>query len=124
MTPIKSPKKLIEVALPLAKVNVAAAREKFIHFGHTSTLHLWCARRRLAAARAVTFVQVVNDPGCQQGEGCKYDVSLERIAFERGLKFKTAEFEAGEQSLAMTRHPVRKLHPFRLIDLGHSCSAS
>ena len=55
-------KKLIEVALPLAAINVAAAREKSIRHGHPSTLHLWWARRPLAAARAVLFAQMVDDP--------------------------------------------------------------
>lgn len=59
---IKSPKKLIEVGLPLDVINVAAAREKSIRHGHPSTLHLWWARRPLAAARAVIFAQLVNDP--------------------------------------------------------------
>jgi putative DNA methylase len=57
-----SPKKLIEVALPLDDINVASAREKSIRHGHPSTLHLWWARRPLAAARAVIFAQLVNDP--------------------------------------------------------------
>jgi hypothetical protein len=48
---VKSPKKLIEVALPLDDINFAAAREKSIRHGHPSTLHLWWARRPLAAAR-------------------------------------------------------------------------
>lgn len=60
--PIKSPKKLIEVALPLDAINEAATREKTIRHGHPSTLHLWWARRPLAAARAVIFAQMVNDP--------------------------------------------------------------
>ena len=60
--PIKAPKKLIEVTLPLDAINVAAAREKSIRHGHPSTLHLWWARRPLAAARAVLFGQLVNDP--------------------------------------------------------------
>ncbi len=60
--PVKSPKKLIEVALPLDAINVACAREKSIRHGHPSTLHLWWARRPLAAARAVIFSQLVNDP--------------------------------------------------------------
>jgi putative DNA methylase len=60
--PVKTPKKLIEVALPLDAINVAAAREKSIRHGHPSTLHLWWARRPLAAARAVIFAQMVNDP--------------------------------------------------------------
>ena len=60
--PVKTPKKLIEVALPLDAINEAAAREKSIRHGHPSTLHLWWARRPLAAARAVIFGQIVNDP--------------------------------------------------------------
>ena len=46
--PIKSPKKLIEVALPLDDINTACVREKSIRHGHPSTLHLWWARRPLA----------------------------------------------------------------------------
>ncbi len=60
MTPPR--KKLIEVALPLEAINKAAAREKSIRHGHPSTLHLWWARRPLAAARAVIFAQMVDDP--------------------------------------------------------------
>jgi hypothetical protein len=55
-------KKLIEVALPLDAINKASAREKSIRQGHPSTLHLWWARRPLAAARAVIFSQMVDDP--------------------------------------------------------------
>ena len=55
-------KKLIEVALPLDAINTASAREKSIRHGHPSTLHLWWARRPLAAARAVIFSQMVDDP--------------------------------------------------------------
>lgn len=55
-------KKLIEVALPLEAINIASAREKSIRHGHPSTLHLWWARRPLAAARAVIFAQMVDDP--------------------------------------------------------------
>ncbi len=60
--PVISPKKLIEVALPLDAINTACAREKSIRHGHPSTLHLWWARRPLAAARAVIFGQLVHDP--------------------------------------------------------------
>jgi putative DNA methylase len=62
MTPKATKKKLIEVALPLEAINKAAAREKSIRHGHPSTLHLWWARRPLAAARAVIFAQMVDDP--------------------------------------------------------------
>ena len=55
-------KKLIEVALPLDVISKASAREKSIRHGHPSTLHLWWARRPLAAARAVLWASLVDDP--------------------------------------------------------------
>ena len=55
-------KKLIEVALPLEAINEASVREKSIRHGHPSTLHLWWARRPLAACRAVLFASLVDDP--------------------------------------------------------------
>ena len=91
MASIKTPKKLIEVALPLDAINAAAAREKSIRHGHPSTLHLWWARRPLAAARAVIFAQMVNDPGYQQGGGFKYGVNKEKAAIERERLFKIIE---------------------------------
>jgi putative DNA methylase len=59
---VKTRKKLIEVALPLEAINLASAREKSIRHGHPSTLHQWWARRPLAAARAIIFAQMVDDP--------------------------------------------------------------
>src|SRR3990172_9286366 len=55
-------RKLIEVALPLDAINREASREKSIRHGHPSTLHLWWARRPLAAARAVLWASLVDDP--------------------------------------------------------------
>src|SRR5690349_7421482 len=55
-------KKLIEVALPLNAINEQSAREKSIRHGHPSTLHLWWARRPLAACRAVLFASLIDDP--------------------------------------------------------------
>ena len=59
---IKKRKKMIEVSIPLEAINEASAREKTIRQGHPSTLHLWWARRPLAAARAIIFCQLVDDP--------------------------------------------------------------
>lgn len=71
MVMIKTPKKLIEVALPLDAINVAAAGEKSIPHGHSTTLRLWWARRLLVTAPAVIFAHMVNDPG-NQHEGSYY----------------------------------------------------
>ena len=61
-------KKLIEVAIPLEAINAASVREKSIRHGHPSTLHLWWARRPLAACRAVLFAQLVDDPSSRPDE--------------------------------------------------------
>lgn len=55
-------KKLIEVALPLEAINKEAAREKSIRHGHPTSIHLWWARRPLAACRAILFASLVDDP--------------------------------------------------------------
>jgi putative DNA methylase len=114
MATIKAPKKLIEVALPLDAINVAAAREKSIRHGHPSTLHLWWARRPLAAARAVLFAQMVNDPGYQQGGGFRYGVNKEKAALERERLFKIIEDLVqwentnNEEVLARARAEIRR----------------
>ena len=88
---IKAPKKLIEVTLPLKAINAAAAREKSIRHGHPSTLHLWWARRPLAAARAVLFAQLVNDPGGQRGWDSRKGITKEKAQQERERLFKIIE---------------------------------
>lgn len=99
-------KKLIEVALPLEKINVASAREKSIRHGHPSTLHLWWARRPLAAARAVIFAQMVDDPSEYTGEllrdPVKYAQAQQTLAERQAAwEIRTLAFErvpmAGEQ---------------------------
>lgn len=83
MHPIKTPKKLIEVALPLDSINDASVREKSIRHGHPSTLHLWWARRPLAAARAMLFAQLVNDPGYERSLGRGVNKDKAKIERER-----------------------------------------
>ncbi|MCC6401773.1 MAG: DUF1156 domain-containing protein [Flavobacteriales bacterium] len=87
--PVKLPRKLIEVALPLNAINEAAGKEKSIRHGHPSTLHLWWARRPLAAARAVLFAQMVNDPGYERHLQRGY--KREKAAAERERLFGILE---------------------------------
>ena len=82
-------KKLIEVALPLDAINAASSREKSIRHGHPSTLHLWWARRPLAAARAVIFAQMVDDPS-EYVDVLLSDPTKKRAA-QRVLKKRLAE---------------------------------
>ena len=68
-----------------------ARERRSIRHGHPRTLHLWWARRPLAAARAVIFAQLVNDPGYQQGGGFKYGKNKKEAAIERKRLFKIIE---------------------------------
>jgi putative DNA methylase len=87
---IKTPKKLIEVALPLDAINAACAYEKMPGIGaHPRGIHLWWARRPLAAARAVLFAQMVNDPGYERHLG--RGVNKQKAAAERERLFKIIE---------------------------------
>lgn len=79
-------KKLIEVSIPLKEINEACAREKSIRHGHPSTLHLWWARRPLAAARAVLFCQLVDDPSGYADEllqdGARAEIAEREVRME------------------------------------------
>jgi putative DNA methylase len=92
-------KKLIEVALPLEAINKASAREKSIRHGHPSTLHLWWARRPLAAARAVIFAQMVDDPGNDEERQKLFDLIEELVKWEN---------TTNEELLERAREEIRK----------------
>ena len=105
-----SHRKLIEVAIPLEAINAEAAREKSIRHGHPSTLHLWWARRPLAACRAVLFAQLVDDPSAHPDRF----PTAEAQAAERQRLFRLIERlvrwenSANEAVLAEARAEIRR----------------
>ncbi len=109
MTQLNYKKKLIEVAIPLEAINKASAREKSIRHGHPSTMHLWWARRPLAACRAVLFAQLVDDPSSHPD---KFP-SEEAQEQERRRLFKIIEDlviwenSTNEEVLERARHEIR-----------------
>jgi len=116
-------RKLIEVALPLEAINRESAREKSIRHGHPSTLHLWWARRPLAAARAVLFAQLVDDPSShpdkfpteesQRAERERLHGIIERLVVWENVRDEKLLAEARAEIMASTgNHPPPILDPF------------
>ncbi len=103
-------KKLIEVALPLEAINKESAREKSIRHGHPSTLHLWWARRPLAACRAVLFASLVDDPSSHPEEFPNEEA--QRIERERLFKILSElviwENSTNEEVLEKARQEILK----------------
>ena len=94
-------KKLIEVSIPLEVINRESAREKSLRHGHPSTLHLWWARRPLAACRAVLFAQLVDDPSsCPEEFLTKQTQDAERDRLHR-LVEKLVPWEAANNELIL-----------------------
>lgn len=108
--PVKRRKKLIEVAIPLEAINAASAREKSIRHGHPSTLHLWWARRPLAAARAVIFCQMVDDPSAVPEEfPTEEDQEKERLRlFALISELVLWESTTNEEVLNRAREEIRR----------------
>jgi len=116
-------RKLIEVALPLEAINRESAREKSIRHGHPSTLHLWWARRPLAAARAVLFAQLVDDPSshpeqfpteeAQRAERERLHGIIRRLVVWENVRDERLLAEARVEILRSTDgNPPRILDPF------------
>lgn len=101
-------RKLIEVSLPLEAINREAAREKSIRHGHPSTLHMWWARRPLAAARAVLFAQMVDDPSARPDEfPSTDDQRVERERLHRLIeRLATWESSRDDRLLAEARAEI------------------
>lgn len=116
-------RKLIEVSLPLEDINAESAREKSIRHGHPSTLHLWWARRPLAAARAVLFAQLVDDPSShpelfpteelQKAERERLHGIIRRLVIWENINDEGLYREAREEILRSTGgNPPAILDPF------------
>ncbi|WP_299517926.1 DUF1156 domain-containing protein [uncultured Serinicoccus sp.] len=114
-------KKLIEVSIPLEDINRESAREKSIRYGHPSTLHLWWARRPLAAARAVLFAQLVDDPSSnpefseeeQKAERERLHGIIRRLVKWENVNDETLLREAHDEILKSTSdNPPAILDPF------------
>jgi putative DNA methylase len=114
-------RKLIEVSIPLEDINAESAREKSIRHGHPSTLHLWWARRPLAAARAVLFAQLVDDPSSnpdltdeqQKVERERLHGIIRRLVKWENIDNETLLREAHEEILKSTGgNPPAILDPF------------
>lgn len=103
-------KKLIEVSLPLEVINAEASREKSIRHGHPSTLHLYWARRPLAAARAVLFAQLVDDPSARPDEFPTVETQDAERARLHALLEKLVVWENSndERLLEQAREEIRK----------------
>ena len=116
-------KKLIEVTLPLEAINRASAREKSIRHGHPSTLHIYWARRPLAACRAVLFSQLVDDPSAHPEKFPTEDAQvierqrlfdiIERLVVWENSNDEALFAEAHEEILKSTNgNPPAILDPF------------
>ena len=110
------PKKLIEVALPLSEINAASSREKSIRHGHPSTLHLWWARRPLAAARAVIFAQMVDDPS-EYVDVLLSDPPKKRAASAEMKRRKAKDPNSSSSDQQLLEEIAAELERERLFDL-------
>ena len=90
-------RKLIEVDLPLDDINRESAREKSIRHGHPCTLHMWWARRPLAACRAVIFASMVDDPSSCPDDFTEDEQHAERERLHEIIR-KLVEWESTDES--------------------------
>ena len=103
-------KKLIEVDLPLDDINRESAREKSIRHGHPSTLHMWWARRPLAACRAVIFASIVDDPSsCPDEFPTEEEQRVERERLHEIIR-KLVEWESTDESQPAVGALMAKAH--------------
>ena len=109
------PKRLIEVDLPIARISAHSRREKSIRHGHISTLHIWWARRPLAACRAVICAALWPDPADEKCPQAFRDAAAQRI-----MDF--ARLADGDMKLLATSSEEGKARWAALVKSGISVS--
>jgi len=97
----KRTKRLIETILPIKEISLQSRKEKSMRHGHISTLHIWWARRPLAACRAVIFASLIPDPGNEKER--QELVELTAKLAHRRVGFDDEHDEVLEQARALIR---------------------
>lgn len=125
---MNNPKRLIEVDLPIKKISLHARREKSIRFGHISTLHIWWARRPLAACRAAICASLWPDPADPEcpvafrvAAGGAITEFAAKVSESLAL-YKTCSPDSGARWESLTKEswrpdPFEPLHQLRLRSL-------
>src|SRR3989475_10595215 len=101
MTDTMMNNRLIEVAFPLKQTSLDSVHEKTVRHGHISTLHIWPARRPLAACRAALIATLLPDPGNEE----ERKVMLEKLGghmVERIKKKKSPDGHSEDQNVSET----------------------
>jgi adenine-specific DNA methylase len=91
-------KRLIEVAFPLKQASLDSVHEKNVRHGHVSTLHIWPARRPLAAARAALVATLLPDPGDNETRA----ELLKRLGGEVKETWKSSKSDSGSEEKRVT----------------------
>ena len=117
-----SDRRLIEDFIPIREISIEAAREKSIHKGHISTLHLWWARRPLVAARAAIFASLVAAPETYQKRACLKKMMIDLCRWEAGestiTKAKNKILEAQKERLNLPSDtPLNEVPPPKVLDM-------
>ena len=104
-----SNKRLIEVAFPLEQTSLDSVHEKNVRHGHISTLHIWPARRPLAAARAALIATLLPDPG----DKIKRDEILKRLAGTVVKSLKKKKLPSGK----IEEIEVREISNIKVVEM-------
>jgi adenine-specific DNA methylase len=107
-------KRLIELSLPLKAISDQSAREKSIRHGHISTLHIWWARRPLAAMRAAIFASLIPAPDSEEEREKLEDLIATIVDWDQVKGGNSPKIEEAKNLIrqAFPDRPPRLLDPF------------